>query len=135
MKTINTFLFFVLAFCGAVQAQNITVTVSNPKGNKGTIKYALHNKTTFLVSKPIQVEESGIKDGKSVITFKNVPAGEYAITCFHDKNENGTMDFEPNGMPKEPYGASNNVMNFGPPRYEDAKFTVTDKDVSLEIRL
>jgi uncharacterized protein (DUF2141 family) len=37
-------------------------------------------------------------------------------------------------MPLESYGASNNVMNFGPPKYEDAKFVVADKNVSLEIR-
>tara|TARA_B110000027_G_scaffold125581_1_gene143115 strand:- start:800 stop:937 length:138 start_codon:yes stop_codon:yes gene_type:complete len=44
------------------------------------------------------------------------------------------MDFQPNGMPLEDYGASNNIMNFGPPKYEDAKFTVTDKKVSLKIK-
>jgi uncharacterized protein (DUF2141 family) len=37
-------------------------------------------------------------------------------------------------MPLEAYGASNNIMNFGPPKYEDAKFTVTDKKVSLKIK-
>ena len=42
------------------------------------------------------------------------------------------MDFEPNGMPLENYGASNNVMNFGPPQYRDAKFVVSDKNVSFK---
>jgi uncharacterized protein (DUF2141 family) len=37
-------------------------------------------------------------------------------------------------MPKEDYGASNNVMNFGPPQYEDSKFIVSDKNVSLNIK-
>jgi uncharacterized protein (DUF2141 family) len=44
------------------------------------------------------------------------------------------MDFQPKGMPLEVYGASNNVMNFGPLRFDDAKFTVGDKNVSLEIK-
>ena len=44
------------------------------------------------------------------------------------------MDFEANGMPIEDYGASNNVMNFGPPKFEDAKFSIIDKNVSLEIK-
>ena len=44
------------------------------------------------------------------------------------------MDFRENGMPIEDYGASNNVMNFGPPNFSDAKFTVTDKDLELNIR-
>ncbi|MDA9087377.1 DUF2141 domain-containing protein, partial [Polaribacter sp.] len=75
------------------------------------------------------------ENGKTTITFKEVAGGEYAIVCYHDKNSNDKMDFQPNGMPLEAYGASNNVMNFGPPKFDDAKFTVVDKNVSLEIKL
>ena len=45
------------------------------------------------------------------------------------------MDFNTNGMPIEDYGSSNNVMNFGPPRFSDAKFVVSDKDLTFEIKL
>ena len=83
---------------------------------------------------PIQGKESKIKDGKTTVTFENVTPGEYAIICYHDKNNNDKMDFSSNGMPLEDYGASNNNMSFGPPNYEDAKFTFKDKDISLEIR-
>ena len=44
------------------------------------------------------------------------------------------MDLAPSGMPLEDYGASNNVMNFGPPTFSDSKFTVADKDLTLEIK-
>ena len=44
------------------------------------------------------------------------------------------MDFATNGMPLEDYGASNNVMNFGPPTFDNAKFTVSNKNVSLDIK-
>jgi uncharacterized protein (DUF2141 family) len=44
------------------------------------------------------------------------------------------MDFQPNGMPLEAFGASNNKMAFAPPTFEDAKFIVSDKDVSLNIK-
>ena len=68
------------------------------------------------------------------MVFEGVEPGEYAIICFHDKNDNDKMDFQENGMPMEDYGASNNVMSFGPPKYDDAKFTVSDKEVTLEIK-
>jgi uncharacterized protein (DUF2141 family) len=45
------------------------------------------------------------------------------------------MDFHLNGMPKEMYGTSNNVMNFGPPQWSDAKFEVANTPISLEIRM
>ena len=137
MKILAVLIVSLTTFLSAYaqDAQTITVTVSNATSNKGTIKFGLHNKDTFMMKNPIQVAESKIEDGKCKIVFENVPAGEYAITCFHDKNSNGKMDFQSNGMPLEDYGASNNVMNFGPPQYDDAKFTITDKNVSLDIKL
>lgn len=137
MKVLITLFISITTFI-SVTAQSVkvvTVTVPNATSNKGTIKFGLHTKETFLKSKPMLIAEGKIENGKSTIVFKDVAPGEYAVTCFHDKNDNGIMDFESNGMPKEDYGASNNVMNFGPPQYHDAKFTIGDKDVSLEIRL
>mgnify|MGYP003840149151 CR=1 FL=1 len=58
----------------------------------------------------------------------------YNIIKINDENDNNKMDFQSNGMPKEDYGSSNNVMNFGPPKFEDAKFVVIDKNVSLDIK-
>lgn len=115
------------------QTKTITVTIENVSSDEGKVGFALYNKDNFM-AKPIQGKEGKIKDGKTTVVFENVVPGEYAVTCYHDKNNNDKMDFSGNGMPLEDYGASNNVMNFGPPNYEDAKFTVSNKDVSLEIK-
>lgn len=116
-------------------AQNKTITakVVNATTDEGKISFALYDKESFRL-KPLQAAVSKIEDGKSIVVFENVAEGEYAVICYHDKNNNDKMDFSTNGMPLESYGASNNVMNFGPPNYEDAKFSITDKNVSLEIR-
>jgi len=125
----------VLFITNTITAQNntITATVVNVTSNDGKVGFALFNKANFRM-KPIKGAASKIIDGKSSVSFKNVAAGEYAIICYHDKNNNNKMDFMPNGMPLENYGASNNNMTFGPPRFEDAKFMVNDKNVSLEIK-
>ena len=40
------------------------------------------------------------------------------------------------GIPKDPLGFSNNAkMKFGPPKYEDAKFTIADKPVVQNIKI
>ncbi len=84
---------------------------------------------------PVQAKEAKIKEGKSTVVFENIPAGEYAIICFHDANNNNKMDFEPNGMLLEDYGASNNNLSrFGPPVFDEAKFLVKDKNVSFDIK-
>ena len=111
----------------------ITATVVNVSSDSGKVGFALYNKATFM-KMPLQSLNAKIVDGKSTVTFKNIEAGEYAIVCLHDKNENGKMDFSAQGRPEEDYGMSNNIMTMGPPNYEDAKFTITDKNVSLEIK-
>lgn len=116
------------------EKKTITVTVVNASSSQGKITFALFDEAGFLTI-PLQGKSSKIVNGKSTIVFENVPDGEYAITCYHDKNSNGKMDFSPQGMPMEDYGASNNVMSFGPPQYYNAKFMVSDKNVSLEIKL
>lgn len=126
----------VLFFSNKINAQekvSITATVVNVTSDEGKVSFALFDKENFRI-KSLQSVSSEIKEGKSMVSFTDIPSGEYAIICFHDKNENNKMDFATNGMPLENYGASNNVMNFGPPKYEDAKFVVADKNVSLEIR-
>ena len=126
-------LFFVT---GKLAAQNktITATVVNVTSDEGKVSFALYSKDNFM-KKPIKASKSIIKDGKSVVVFKEIPQGDYAIICFHDKNENDKMDFQPNGMPMEDYGVStNNINPYGPPVFNDTKFMITDKDVSLEIK-
>lgn len=128
---------FVNAQADTSQAEDgTTITVTVPvKSNEGSIIFGLYNEATFMKAAPIQGLEGEIVDGKVTVTFTKVPAGTYGITLFHDKNGNKIMDFEPNGMPKEMYGVSNNVMSFGPPQWSDAKFEVVDTPLELEIRL
>ncbi|PQB04656.1 DUF2141 domain-containing protein [Aureitalea marina] len=120
----------------AVAVDGTTITVTVPvQSNDGTIYVGLYDESTFMKSEPIKALDSEIVDGKATVTFTDIAAGEYAITLFHDKNGNKQMDFEPNGMPKEMYGVSNNVMSYGPPQWSDAKFEVNGKPISMEIRM
>jgi len=133
---ITSFMMFIKSPEKKVKSKkenNITVTVINASSNEGKVVFALFDKENFLRI-PLQGKSSKIINGKSTIVFDNVSAGEYAITCYHDKNNNDKMDFSPQGMPIEDYGASNNVMTLGPPQYYNAKFMINDKNVSLEIK-
>jgi len=112
---------------------SLTVTVSL-RGSGGHILVSLHNEASFM-KKPLEVSSLEIKDGKAIATFKNLTPGEYGVVVLHDKNDNKQMDYEPNGMPKENFGISNNVMLMGPPQWNDAKFDVGKEPTEIEIRL
>lgn len=134
LVSILVVLFSIITSSITAQKQKITVTVVNASSDEGKIGFSLYDKDNFMRT-PIQGKEGKIIEGKSTIAFENVPEGEYAIICFHDKNNNDKMDFSPNRMPLEEYGASNNVLNpYGPPTYDNAKFVVSDKNVSLTIK-
>ena len=76
-----------------------------------------------------------IKEKRATIIFKNIDAGEYAVSFIHDENKNNKMDTNFFGIPKEDYGCSNNAKNFlGPPKYEDAKFMLSEnKTILIEL--
>ena len=139
MKTIITTIVLALTLTfmnaqDAIKTEGTTITVTVPvKTDKGEIIFGLYNEATFMKASPIKGLSSTIENGKATVTFKNVSPGEYGITLFHDTNGKKTMDFEPSGMPKENYGVSNNVMNSGPPQWNDAKFTVTAEPIEMEI--
>lgn len=80
---------------------------------------------------------SGPADGEVVrITFPDIPEGRYAIKAFHDVDGSGKMDFNWVGLPKEPYGFSNNAMGtMGPPNFDQAAFTVKKGRNSTRFRM
>jgi uncharacterized protein (DUF2141 family) len=141
MKVFSVIFAFVVVFQTATftakksntEKRRITVSVDNVSRDKGTVSYALYDKENFM-KVPVQTQSSSPKNKKSTVVFTNIKAGKYAVICFHDANSNKKMDFQPNGMPLEDYGVSNNPMSFDPPNFDDAQFEVSDKNVTLEIK-
>jgi uncharacterized protein (DUF2141 family) len=127
----------MLFICSFVSAQNVklTISVSGLKNNTGTVKVGLYNSEGTFLKTVYKSLSSEIKNDKAVVTFENLPAGEYAISTYHDENNNGKLDRNAMGIPSEDYAASNNAKGFmGPPAYNDAKFVI-NKDSKIEITL
>lgn len=113
---------------------NITATVPNVSGTEGNVRFGLYSAETFMKSAPEFSVDAEIIDGKAIANFESVPAGTYAVLVMHDKNGNGKMDFDANGMPQESYGSSGNTMPYGPPLWEESKFEFNGERKDLEIR-
>lgn len=97
-----------------------------------------HSKN-FPKSKDEAIQKARVKihDRKASVEFKNIPYGEYAVSCFHDENSDEELDTVPVlGIPKEGIGTSNNVKPIsGPPRFEEAMFPVNQKTKSIQIKM
>ncbi len=144
-RIIITLLVSILSFLANAQEtktdistseEGITISVTIPKiaTNKGKVYFALFNSNEGFVQRvAYKIAIGEIKENKTEVLFKNIPKGEYAITCYHDANENKKMDFD-GMMPVEDYGSSNNPQLFGPPQFEASRFEVSETDLQFEIR-
>lgn len=113
---------------------SIEATVTNVVRQGGEVIFALYDsEANFSMRKPLTTKKVVPTEGNAKVSFEDIKPGTYAVVAMHDMNGNQQMDFD-NGMPKEDYGSSNNVMRMGPPNFNDAKFTITNKSVTLEIR-
>jgi uncharacterized protein (DUF2141 family) len=69
-------------------------------------------------------------------SFDPIPAGTYAVACFHDENKNGKCDTGLFGIPTEGTVVSNHAKGFmGPPSFDKAKFYLAGVATTLELRM
>jgi len=103
---------------------SITVLVAGLRSNGGQVDCALYNSAKGYpsdASAALQRRFCPIDRSTSVCAFDPVPAGTYAVSCFHDENKNGKLDTGLFGIPKEGVCASNGASGtLGPPSFHDA---------------
>lgn len=126
MKTILYIAIFLISLTGIAQESNtLTINFKKLGSKKGKLYVGLYNSESTFLKKEYKGVIVTIKNGKAIAVFNNVPNGTYAVSSFHDKNDNGKMDTNFMGVPKEDYATSNDAKGFmGPPKFKDAKFTI-----------
>ena len=135
MKTFILALMLAAGCCGIVCGQQLTLKVTNISESKGHIRVAIFNSEADFLQKPVAAFAVEATQGEVVIPCNGLPQGTYAITLFHDLNDNGYMDTGNMGIPTEDYGFSNNAKPvMGPPSFEKCSFTL-EEELTLEIKL
>lgn len=131
------FITTLLSFYGFLSAQNsnLVVTVSGLKNNAGLLTVELYNAEGKFLKTAFKTVSSTIKSNTATVTFIGIPKAEYTLMAYHDENNNKKLDKNFIGMPKEAVACSNNAKGFmGPPKYEDAKFTISaDSKISIKM--
>jgi len=124
-------------FAASSYAADVTVTIDGINTNDGKIVAGLFdNPATFPRGKVVIGQMTPAIKGAVTVIFKDVAAGRYAISAYHDVNSNGRLDANMMGIPSEPYGFSRDARGqMGPPKFEDAAFTVDKSPVSLTIHV
>lgn len=127
----------LLSICSFGFAQNskLTINVSGLKNNLGTLTAELYSSKEKFLKTSYKKGSATIQSNAASVTFSDIPKGEYTVMVYHDENNNGKLDKNFIGMPKEPVACSNNAKGFmGPPKYEEAKFKIT-ADSKINIKM
>jgi uncharacterized protein (DUF2141 family) len=111
----------------ASQAGGIKVEVTGFRNDNGQLGCSLWNGPAGFPRDDSHILKhvwAPIKDARGECVFAGTfPAGDYAVTLFHDENKNGKFDSNMIGYPLEGYGFSNNVVpRFSAPGFDDCKF-------------
>ncbi|MBB3047965.1 uncharacterized protein (DUF2141 family) [Litorivivens lipolytica] len=138
MKKISTTLLALL-ISTPVLALDINVNVSQISSDKGGLVVQVYDsEDTWLSDDTVLSKRYELQPGdsaKTVIIPIELEAGNYALSVYHDENDNKKLDANFIGIPKEPVGLSNDHRpKFGPPKYRKAEIEVSEGTV-IEIKM
>lgn len=130
---------YLSAFGTSVQTPvktSLTVEVHNIKELSGNISVALFKPCEkFPDCKPVEGKRIDVKKSRIQISF-DVEPGDYAVAVYHDVNDNGKLDKKLFGIPKEPYGFSNNYRPVvSAPNFNDCRISVGTGEKTISIKL
>lgn len=133
-----SYLLLSLFFVWSDSSQAVEIRIHGIESNSGVVRIAFYDsEDTYLDEEKISFahEEVVTKTGDMIVKME-IPEGEYSIAVYHDVNGNKSLDKNMFGIPKEPYGFSNNVMgNFGPPSFEQAMVSIPQMQlISINLR-
>ncbi|MGB2457981.1 MAG: DUF2141 domain-containing protein [Flavobacteriales bacterium] len=117
----------LIFFYPKVKKYDIEVVVSNINTQQGNIELAVFDKSEVFLqkNKSIKKYSKPVKGNSIKIKVKNLPEGHYAISLYHDVNGDKECNLNLIGIPKEPYGFSNNFKPlYRQPNFEDCQFFV-----------
>lgn len=129
---------------GAAPLPSPTATVQGQLTNlhrgKGTCYLALFSSAEGFpkqTSRAVRTLRVPVTAASCSFSFERLPPGSYALSVYHDENDNGRLDTNFLGIPTERYGFSNNArkMMFFPPSFAAARFEVPAAGATLLLHL
>lgn len=122
-------ILLALALPFGVQAGELKLSMHGTGFGGKNLYVAVHSSAAdFPVRDDNAIRRVVVAGGSSTeLLIQNLSPGDYAVAVFADVNDNGKLDSNFIGFPKEPVGISRDAKGmFGPPKFADAVFKVGD---------
>jgi len=107
----------------------IQLEISEFNNTSGLLAIAIFDNSNSFESKNEAYLDSTltITNAEMDIVIENINPGNYAISVFHDEDENNELNTNIFGIPQEGFGFSNNPsIGFSAPTYEECEFTIEE---------
>ena len=134
-------LFSISSVVYATDNKGITLTVgvSDLRNSKGNVVFALYNRVDAFpdeqYKKYYKILRGKIANYSSVVIFKDLPSGEYAVNILHDENNDGKIK-KKFIKPVEGIGFSNfqSIGFSNRPTFEKASFNLR-KSTTIKVTI
>ena len=112
-----------------VLAADLAIEVHGIQSSDGQLYVAVHSPESAETFPAADGMFAGLshraRAGTLRFVLRDLPAGRYAISAFHDENGNRELDTNPSGIPTEGYGFANDPnTELGPADFEAAAVEV-----------
>lgn len=124
---------------GPAMAAGLSVSVTGLRSGDGQVRVALYNAPKGFPAKAkraVALRACTPADGGCSVNFADLAPGTYAVSAYHDEDNDGKMKTNFIGIPREGVGVSNNAKGrMGPPKFKDAAVQLPAEGLSLTISL
>jgi len=122
----------------AANAADLTIKLSGAHSAEGAVSAAIYaSKETFSKEgQQVAAFRQKATTGPVSVTFRDLPPGRYAVTAFHDENNNSKLDRDATGIPSEGYGVSNDARELlSPPYWDKASFELGSEAKTVDVKI
>ena len=121
------------------KSANLFISIIGFRNNNGVGRIAVFSDPEGFPDQPEKakyITKAAVENQRCVVSFTKIPYGHYAVSVYHDENNNGKLDKRYVFIPTEGYGSSNNPeYKQQAPEYPEAFFSVDTDSVRISIKI
>jgi len=142
MKTLVIKIFLLLLLPAAViNAQDVEVTITGIRNTKGQMGIGVFRDNESFKKeqtyRDLQFAKKDVSSGEMKVRF-DLPPGTYGLALVDDENEDGEMEYNFVGVPKEGFGFSDYYeKGLKKPKFDSFSFTLEKgqkKSIKIKVR-
>jgi len=114
---------------------NATIKINNVSIKGGSVYVAVYSNENDYKNEQAFISFILQPDNTVLTYFLDLPEGEYAVSVFQDKNNNGKLDTGIFGIPSEPVGKTNYNLKGSPGDFNKLKIPVNNNSTTLTVNM